>query len=99
MKNDLIISTLVDTLGDIDKRIKELQAHEKQIKDQLKDMATLPDGKKTYIGQAYVATISSRTNYAINFATLEADTGLTEKALKAYKTIPSTSLVCGVDAI
>ena len=99
MNNDLNISTLVDTLGNIDKQIKALQAEEKQIKDQLKDLATLPDGKKTYVGQSYVATISSRTNYAINFATLEADTGLTEKALKAYKTIPSTTLVCGVEAI
>ena len=99
MNNDLNISTLVDTLGDIDKRIKELQVQEKQIKDQLKDLANLPDGKKTYIGQSYVVTISSRTNHAINFATLEADTGLTEKALKAYKTIPSTTLVCGVEAI
>jgi conjugal transfer/entry exclusion protein len=99
MNNDLNISTLVDTLGDIDKRIKELQAQEKQIKDQLKDLATLPDGKKTYIGQAYVVTIASRTNYAINYKTLEADTGLTEKALKAYKTIPSTTLVASVDAI
>jgi hypothetical protein len=99
MNNDLSITTLVDTLGDIDKRIKELQAQEKQIKDQIKDLATLPDGKKTYVGQRYVVTINSRTNYAINFATLEADTGLTEKALKAYKTIPSTTLVASVDAI
>jgi hypothetical protein len=99
MNNDLSITTLVDTLGDIDKRIKELQVQEKQIKDQLKDLATLPDGKKTYIGQSYVVTITSRTNHAIDYKTLEANTGLTEKALKAYKTIPSTTLVASVDAI
>jgi hypothetical protein len=99
MNNDLSITTLVDTLGDIDKRIKELQVQEKQIKDQLKDLATLPDGKKTYIGQSYVVTITSRTNHAIDYKTLEANTGLTEKALKAYKTIPSTTLVASVDVI
>jgi hypothetical protein len=59
----------------------------------------LPDGKKTYVGQSYVVTISSRTNLAIDYKTLEANTGLTEKALKAYKTIPSTSLIASVDAI
>lgn len=99
MNNDFTIAKLVDDLGTIDKQIKALQIEEKKLKDEIKDLATLPDGKKTYIGQSYVVTISSRTNYAINFATLEADTGLTEKSLKAYKTIPSTSLVASVDAI
>lgn len=99
MNNDLSTSTLVDTLGDIDKRIKELQAQEKQIKDQLKDLATLPDGKKTYVGQSYVVTITSRTNHAFDFKALETNTGLTKVALDAYKTIPSTSLIASVAAI
>jgi len=99
MNNDFTITKLVDDLGNIDKQIKALQIEEKKLKDEIKDLATLPDGKKTYVGQSYVVTISSRTNLAIDYKALEANTGLTEKALKAYKTIPSTSLIASVDAI
>lgn len=99
MKSDLSISTLVDTLGDIDKQIKELQIQEKQIKDQIKDLATLPDGKKTYIGQAYIVTIGVRTNFAVDYKAFEAATGLTKADFDAHKTIPTTSLIASVSAI
>ena len=99
MNNDFTITKLVDDLGNIDKQIKALQIEEKKLKDEIKDLATLPDGKKTYVGQSYVVTITSRTNHAFDFKALETNTGLTKVALDAYKTIPSTSLIASVAAI
>lgn len=93
MNNDLTIETLVDTLGDIDARIKALTAQSKQIKDQIKDLATQPDGKKIYVGSQYAVTITSRTDRAFDYAKLEAETKLTKAALDAYKTILSTTIV------
>jgi hypothetical protein len=93
MNNDLTIITLVDTLGDIDARIKALTEQSKQIKDQIKDLATLPDGKKIYVGTKYAVEVTSRTNRAFDYAKLEAETSLTKAALDAYKTILSTTIV------
>jgi len=93
MNNDLSIITLVDTLGDIDARIKALTEQSKQIKDQIKDLATLPDGKKVYVGTKYAVKITSRTDRAFDYDKLYADTSLTKEALNAYKTILSTTIV------
>ena len=65
----------------------------KKIKEQLKDLATQPDGKKIYVGTKYAVKITSRTDRAFDYAKLEAETSLTKAALDAYKTILSTTIV------
>lgn len=97
MKNEL--ATLVDTLGSINAQIAELEKQADLIKEQLRDAATLPGGLKTYVGNAFVATISLRNNSGIDFPRLEAETGITKVMLDGYKKVVSTSFVVKTTSI
>lgn len=64
MKSNDIAMTQVDELGYLLAQIADLTAKANAIKDDLKDIATLPNGAKVFEGNLFKATFSesNRTN-------------------------------------
>jgi hypothetical protein len=90
MKNDL---NTIDTLGTLLAQIADLTKQADQIKDELKDSATAPNGSKVFEGDMFKATVIEANRATVNYKKLLADLGVTEDTVAQYT---STSAVFSV---
>jgi len=90
MKNDL---NTIDTLGTLLAQIADLTKQADQIKDELKDSATAPNGSKVFEGDMFKATVIESNRATVNYKKLLADLGVTEDTVAQYT---STSAVFSV---
>jgi hypothetical protein len=90
MKNDL---NTIDTLGTLLAQIADLTKQADQIKDELKDSATAPNGSKVFEGDMFKATVIESNRATVNYKKLLADLGVTEDTVAKYS---STSAVFSV---
>jgi hypothetical protein len=90
MKNDL---NTIDTLGTLLAQIADLTKQADQIKDELKDSATAPNGSKVFEGDMFKATVIEANRNTVNYKKLLADLGVTEDTVAQYT---STSAVFSV---
>ena len=90
MKNDL---NTIDTLGTLLAQIADLTKQADQIKDELKDSATAPNGSKVFEGDMFKATVVEANRNTVNYKKLLADLGVTEDTVAKYT---STSAVFSV---
>ena len=90
MKNDL---NTIDTLGTLLAQIADLTKQADQIKDELKDSATAPNGSKVFEGDMFKATVIESNRATVNYKKLLADLGVTEDTVAKYT---STSAVFSV---
>lgn len=74
----------VDTLGVLLAQIKDLTDQADQIKNTIKDAATLPGGAKTYEGSLFKATFSETNRESVDYKKLCADLKITEEQLSKY---------------
>ena len=90
MKNDL---NTIDTLGTLLAQIADLTKQADQIKDELKNSATAPNGSKVFEGDMFKATVIEANRATVNYKKLLADLGVTEDTVAQYT---STSAVFSV---
>jgi hypothetical protein len=81
MKNDL---NTIDSLGSLLAQIAELTKQADQIKDELKDSATAPNGSKVFEGDLFKATVIESNRSTIDWKALSKDLGITDEQLAAY---------------
>jgi len=84
MKNDL---NTIDTLGTLLAQIADLTKQADQIKDELKDSATAPNGSKVFEGDMFKATVIESNRATVNYKKLLADLGVTEDTVAKYSSI------------
>jgi len=84
MKNDL---NTIDTLGTLLAQIADLTKQADQIKDELKDSATAPNGSKVFEGDMFKATVIEANRATVNYKKLLADLGVTEDTVAKYSSI------------
>jgi len=84
MKNDL---NTIDTLGTLLAQIADLTKQANQIKDELKDSATAPNGSKVFEGDMFKATVIEANRATVNYKKLLADLGVTEDTVAKYSSI------------
>lgn len=90
MKNDL---NTIDTLGTLLAQIADLTKQADQIKDELKDSATAPNGSKVFEGDMFKATVIESNRATVNYKKLLADLGVTDDTVAKYS---STSAIFSV---
>lgn len=84
MKNDF---NTIDTLGTLLAQIADLTKQADQIKDELKDSATAPNGSKVFAGDMFKATVIESNRATVNYKKLLADLGVTEDTVAKYSSI------------
>jgi len=91
MQNELF--TKIDNLGALLAQIADLTKQADQIKDELKDAATLPGADKTTEGAMFKATVISTDRKTVDYKKLIVDLGVAADTLAQYT---STSAVFSV---
>ena len=81
-----ITSISVDTLGSLLARISELTKQADQIKDNLKDQATLSNNK-VFEGGLFKATVIEANRTVVDYKTLITDLGVDAETLAKYTKI------------
>ena len=84
MKTTDIITTDIDRLGVLLAQIAELDAEASKIKDNLKDMATAPNGSKVFEGNLFKATVVEANRSIIDYKSLLADLGVSSDVVAKY---------------
>lgn len=82
MQNELF--TKIDNLGALLAQIADLTKQADQIKDELKDAATLPGADKTTEGAMFKATVISTDRSVVDYKKLIADLGIAADKVAAY---------------
>jgi len=83
MKNDIAI-TNIDRLGFLLAEIDRLTKEADSIKDDLKDIATLPDGSKEFVGNLFRAIVVESDRKTTDYKKLVADLGIAAETVAKY---------------
>ena len=81
MQNDL---NTIDTLGSILAQIAELEARANEIKDQLRDAATQPNGANVFEGSLFKATVFAQDRATVNYKKLLVELGATDEQVARH---------------
>lgn len=84
MKTTDIITTNIDRLGILLAEIAKLEAEASAIKDDLKDMATAPNGSKVFEGNLFKATVVEANRSTVDYKSLLADLGVSADVVANY---------------
>ncbi len=93
MHND-IVTTNIDRLGLLLAEIDRLTKEADGIKDELKDVATLPNGSKEFIGNLFRALVIESDRKTTDYKKLIADLGIASDVVAKYT---KTSAVFSVE--
>jgi len=83
MHND-IVTTNIDRLGLLLAEIDRLTKEANGIKDNLKDIATLPNGSKEFIGNLFRALVIESDRKTTDYKKLIADLGIASDVVAKY---------------
>ena len=83
MHNDLALNT-IDTLGALLAQIADLTAQADQIKEQLRDAATLPGGSNSFEGALFKATVVAQDRATVNYKRLLVELGATDEQIERH---------------
>jgi hypothetical protein len=93
MKTTDIITSDIDRLGLLLAEIDRLSKEAESIKDNLKDIAILPEGQHEFIGNLFRALVVEADRKVVNYKKLFADLQITEEVVAKYtKTTPVISV-------
>lgn len=81
MKNDL---NNIDTLGALLAQIADLEKQAEAIKNDLKDVATAPNGQSVFEGDLFKATVIESNRSTVDWKKLSADLGIGADVLAKY---------------
>jgi hypothetical protein len=81
MQNDL---NTIDTLGSILAQIAELEQRANEIKDQLRDAATQPNGTNVFEGSLFKATVVASDRATVNYKKLLVELGATDEQVARH---------------
>jgi hypothetical protein len=81
MKNDL---NNIDTLGALLAQIADLEKQAEAIKNDLKDVATAPNGQSVFEGDLFKATVIEANRSTIDWKKLSTDLGIGADVLAKY---------------
>ena len=84
MKATDIITTDIDRLGTLLAQISDLTAQADLIKDNLKDMATVPNGSKVFEGNLFKATVVEANRSTVDYKSLLSDLGISSDVVAKY---------------
>ena len=84
MKSTDIAITNVDRLGFLLAEIDKLTKEAEQIKDDLKDAATLPDASREFVGNLFRALVVESNRNTTDYKKLIADLGIAQDVLAKY---------------
>lgn len=79
-----IISTDIDRLGLLLAEIDRLTKEADSIKDNLKDVATLPDASKEFVGNLFRAIVVESNRSTTDYKKLIADLGIAQDVVANY---------------
>jgi hypothetical protein len=83
-----ILTSDIDRLGLLLAEIDRLTKDADAIKDSLKDIATLPNGDKEFVGNLFRAIVVEQNRNKVNYEKLFADLKISQETVKKYsKTI------------
>jgi hypothetical protein len=82
MNNELF--TKIDNLGALLAQIADLTKQADQIKDELKDAATLPGADKSFDGAMFKATVVSTDRKSVDYKKMITDLGIAADTLAKY---------------
>ena len=83
MNND-IITTNIDRLGLLLAEIDRLTKEADTIKDDLKDVATAPNGSKEFVGNLFRAVVVEADRKTTDYKKLIADLGIAQDVVAKY---------------
>lgn len=74
----------IDRLGALVAQIDELTKEATKIKDELKDIATLPDGQHEFLGDAFRALVVEQNRNTVNYSKLVEDLKIAQDVVAKY---------------
>lgn len=89
-----IDTTKIDRLGDLLAQISVLTAEANSIKEELREIATLPDGQSEFIGSQFRAYIKESNTKTIDFKKLIKDLEIAQEVVTEYTNVTAKFSVC-----
>jgi len=86
-KMNQMMMTEVDVLGGILAQIKDLTNQADAIKDQFKDIATLPNGAKVFEGLLFKATVIPANVNLVDYKRMMIDLGVSAATIEQYTSV------------
>jgi hypothetical protein len=81
------IMTEVDVLGSVLAQIADLTKQADKIKDQFKDLATLPEGAKVFEGVLFKSTVIEADRKTVDYKKMMADLGVSDDTIAQYTSV------------
>jgi hypothetical protein len=79
--------TEVDVLGSVLAQIADLTKQADKIKDQFKDLATLPEGAKVFEGVLFKSTVIEADRKTVDYKKMMADLGVSDDTIAQYTSV------------